>query len=93
MPEEQDPQPVRVLLAEDHEMVREAMRIMLELEPSVEVVGEAANGEEALRLSQSLNPDLVLMDIRMGGMDGVEATRRLGAICPEIPVLILTGFA
>jgi len=93
MPKEQDPQPVRVLLAEDHEMVSEAMRIMLELEPSVEVVGEAANGEEALSLSQSLNPDLVLMDIRMGGMDGVEATRRLGAICPEIPVLILTGFA
>jgi len=93
MPQEHDPQPIRVLLAEDHEMVREAMRIMLELEPSVEVVGEAANGEEALSLSQSLNPDLVLMDIRMGGMDGVEATRRMSAICPEIPVLILTGFA
>ena len=65
MPKIRDPQPVRILLAEDHGVVREAMRIMLELEPCVEVVGEAVNGEEAVSLAQSLDPDLVLMDIRM----------------------------
>jgi DNA-binding NarL/FixJ family response regulator len=90
---EEDLKPVRVLLAEDHAVVREAMRIMLELEPSVEVVGEATNGEEAVDLAQLTKPQLVLMDIRMEKMDGVEATRRLSDLCPEIAVLILTGFA
>ena len=90
---EEELKPVRVLLADDHAVIREAMRIMLELEPSVEVVGEATNGEEAVDLAQLTSPDLVLMDIRMEKMDGVEATRRLSDLYPEIAVLILTGFA
>ena len=84
--------PVRIVIADDHMVLREAMRVMLEMEPEFKVVGEAANGEQALALAKQLEPDLVLMDIRMEGMDGVEATRHLRQSHPDIGVLILTGF-
>lgn len=84
--------PIRILIAEDHAVVRQALHVMLDMEPDLAVVGEAREGEEALRLARELKPDLVLMDIRMEGMDGVEATRRLRQEMPEVGVLVLTGF-
>ena len=68
---------IRVLLADDHPVVREGLRGMLAAEPDIEVVGEAASGPEAVALAARLHPDVVLMDLRMPGGDGVEATRRL----------------
>ncbi|MEW6567766.1 MAG: response regulator transcription factor [Chloroflexota bacterium] len=83
---------IRILVAEDHAVVRQALRVMFEMESDVVVAGEAVNGEEAVRLTQELHPDLVLMDIRMEKMDGVEATRKVRELSPQTAVLILTGF-
>ena len=87
-----DRRPVRILIVEDHAVVRQAMRVMLEMEPELSIVGEAQDGEEALQLAEQLQPDMVLMDIRMEGMDGVEAARRLRQDHPDIGTLVLTGF-
>jgi len=83
---------IRVVIAEDHAVVRQSLRVMLEIDAGVLVVGEADDGQQAVELTQQLKPDLVLMDVRMQGMDGVSATRRLREVCPDTPVLILTGF-
>ena len=85
-------EPIRILIADDHAVVRESVRVMLEMEPEFTVVGEAEDGEAALELVKTVDPDLVLMDIRMAGMDGVEATRLLRKRSPSIGVLILTGY-
>lgn len=84
--------PIRILIAEDHAVVRQALSVMLGMESDVTVVGEAVDGEQAVALCQELDPDLVLMDVRMERMDGVEATRILRGICPDTSILILTGF-
>ncbi len=90
---------LRVLVADDQALVRAGFRMILEAQPDLEVVGEAADGEAAVRLSRRLRPDVVLMDIRMPGLDGLEATRRLldrdptGATGADAPrIVILTTF-
>jgi DNA-binding NarL/FixJ family response regulator len=83
---------IRVLLADDQELVRSGFRLILELADGIEVVGEAADGREAVRLAKDLLPDVVLMDIRMPELDGIEATRRLRQAGVEAKVLVLTTF-
>jgi len=85
--------PVRVLLAEDHCLVRAGIRSLLQQMPEVEVVGEADNGRDALRLIESLHPAVVLMDVAMPQMNGLEATRRIAADFPDVRVLILSMHA
>lgn len=84
------PDKVRVLIADDHTIVRTGVRLLLQAEPDLEVVGEALNGEDAVAQAGSLRPDVVLMDIAMQGMDGLEATRQIKARFPEMHVLVLT---
>ncbi len=84
---------IRVLAADDQRVVREGLAMLLGLLPDVEVVGTAANGEEALAMAGELRPDVILMDLRMPKVDGVEATRRLRASHPEIKVVVLTTYA
>jgi DNA-binding NarL/FixJ family response regulator len=84
--------PRRVLIADDHELVRQGLRGMLAYEQDLEVVGEASDGREAVELCRSLDPDLVLMDVRMPEMDGLEATRLIKAEQPSISVLIITTY-
>jgi DNA-binding NarL/FixJ family response regulator len=84
---------VRVALADDQRVVREGLELVLRMLPDVEVVGTAANGDEALALVESTRPDVVLMDLRMPEVDGVEATGRLRAEHPEVRVVVLTTYA
>jgi DNA-binding NarL/FixJ family response regulator len=84
--------PIRVLLVDDQVLFRESLHALLDLQPDTEVVGEAANGEEALRLAGSLKPEVVLMDVRMPVMDGVEATRQFHAAHPACRIIVLTTF-
>ncbi len=83
---------IRVLLADDQELVRSGFRLILELAEGIEVVGDAANGREAVRLARELRPDVVLMDVRMPELDGIEATRQLRRAGVEARVLVLTTF-
>ena len=81
---------IRVFLVDDHQMVREGLRRMLELEADIEVVGEAGSFEEALTGVQAQEPHVVLMDIKMPGVDGIEATRRLKEAQPDCNIIMLT---
>jgi DNA-binding NarL/FixJ family response regulator len=83
-------EPVRVLIADDHPVVRTGLRGMLDGQRNFEVVGEAENGEEAVQLTQRLRPNVVLMDLRMPGLDGVTATTQIRDQYPEAHVLVLT---
>jgi NarL family two-component system response regulator LiaR len=85
-------QPITVLITDDHQLVRSGVRTFLAKQPDITVVGEAATGEEALRLAAEFVPDVVLMDLVMPGMNGVEATRRLKQISPGSQVIVLTSY-
>src|SRR5579884_2955179 len=82
---------IRVLIADDHKVVRQGLRLFLRMDPEIEIVGEAANGAEAVELARQLMPDVVLMDILMPVMDGIAATAAIRKELPEIEVLGLTS--
>jgi DNA-binding NarL/FixJ family response regulator len=84
--------PIRVLIVDDHAMVRRGMRDFLELHDDLEVVGEASDGETGVAAAARLEPDIVVMDLMMPGVDGVEATRRIRAANPAVEVVALTSF-
>ncbi|NPV86634.1 MAG: response regulator transcription factor [Anaerolineae bacterium] len=83
---------IKILLVDDQALFREGLYTLLSVQPDFEVVGEASNGEEALRMAASLQPDVILMDLRMPVLDGVSAIRRLTAQMPECRVIVLTTF-
>jgi DNA-binding NarL/FixJ family response regulator len=85
-------EPIRILIVDDQSLFREGLRTLLTVQQEFEVVGEAGNGEEALKLVPELRPDIVLMDLRMPVMDGVAATQKLHEERPDIKVIVLTTF-
>lgn len=86
------PETIRVVLVDDHSMIRIGLRAYFETIADIEVVGEAGSGEEALRVVEETHPDVILMDLIMTGMDGVEATQQVMKICPACKVIILTSY-
>jgi DNA-binding NarL/FixJ family response regulator len=91
-PRTEPDRPLRILLVDDQALVRLGFRMVLEAEADLHVVGEAANGVEALRLAVETRPDVILMDVRMPHLDGIEATRRIVAANPAARIIILTTF-
>jgi DNA-binding NarL/FixJ family response regulator len=83
---------LRVLIANDHPVFRHGIRAMLELRDDMEAVGEATTGAEAITLAERLQPDVVLMDIQMPGLNGIEATRQIVTTSPSVRVLVVTMF-
>ena len=83
--------PISVLIVEDHTMVREGFRMVLKNEKDIEVVGEARNGREAISMAMDLRPDVILMDIAMSGLNGLEATKQLAKALPKTRIIILTA--
>lgn len=83
-------QKIRVLIADDHVIVRQGLSAIFSARPDIQVLGEATDGEQAVKLCLELKPEIVLMDITMPGMNGIEATRQIKAKCPEVKVLVLT---
>ncbi|MEU6896080.1 response regulator transcription factor [Streptomyces sp. NPDC046557] len=84
--------PIRVLLVDDHQVVRRGLRTFLEVQEDIEVVGEAADGEEGIARAEELRPDVILMDVKMPGTDGIEALRRLRDLANPARVLVVTSF-
>ena len=82
--------PIRILLADDHGILRAGLRNLLNLDPDLEVIGEAADGAQVLRIAEQLQPDLILMDINMPNMGGIEALQSLSERLPAVKVLMLT---
>lgn len=89
---ENEEEAIKVLLVDDHEMVRIGLAAVLSTEDDIEVVGEASNGAEGIRLAQEYKPDVVLMDLVMEGMDGIETTKQLLKLYPDCKVVVLTSF-
>jgi len=87
------PNPIHVFIAEDHAIVRKGVRTLLALEPDIEIIGEAANGREAVEQVDRLKPDVILMDLVMPEMDGIQAIQRIMTEHPDARVLVLTSFA
>ena len=85
--------PIRVLIADDHAIVRKGIRALLSTEADIQVIGEASDGAEAIAQTQALNPDVILMDLVMPKLDGIEATRQITANQPRARILVLTSFA
>ena len=83
--------PIRILIADDHSVVRQGLRMFLTLDPELEVVGEAANGRDALAMAHSIKPDVILMDMLMPVMDGITATERVRSELPDVEVIALTS--
>ena len=92
MMEAQGMERLTVIIADDHQLFRDGMRALIDTQPDMECVGEASSGEEAVRLAAELQPDVALMDVRMPGMSGVEATRQIVAESPQMRVLVVTMF-
>ena len=90
--DEPTPSPIRVVLADDQALMRMGFRMVLDAEEDIEVVGEASDGTSAIAQARGLHPDVILMDVRMPGMNGIEATEQIVAQCPGTRVLILTTF-
>ena len=84
--------PIRVLIADDHLIVREGLRMILEARPDIEIVAEAQDGEAAVRLTEALQPQVILMDLRMPGLDGLGAIQRIKARWPQTAIVILTTY-
>lgn len=83
---------IRVLITDDHLIVREGLRLILEIDDNIEVIGEAADGQQCLELAEQLQPDVILMDLRMPGMDGISAIEQLRRRQPDIAIVILTTY-
>jgi len=88
-----EPTPITCLIADDHEVVREGLRLALSRVPHIRVIGEAADGESAVALTERRRPDVVIMDVRMGDMDGITATARIRELVPTTAVLLFTAHA
>lgn len=84
---------IRVLIADDHHVVRRGLVFFLKTQQDIEIVGEAKNGQEAIELAEKFRPDIVLMDLEMPVLNGIEATREIKKQCPEIKVMMLTSFS
>jgi len=89
-PDKLDSGPIRVLLADDHTILRAGLKMMLSVQPDIEIVGEASDGRQAIAEAQRLQPDVILMDITMPELNGIEATRQVKKLLPETRVLVLT---
>ena len=85
-------EPLRIVIADDHVLFRDGLRALLAAAPDTELVGEAATGDEAVALATALQPDVVLMDIQMPGLNGIDATRRIAHASPHVGILVVTMF-
>ncbi|WP_066295113.1 response regulator [Bacillus sp. FJAT-29937] len=84
---------IRVLIADDHHVVRRGLVFFLKTQPEIEIIGEAKNGQEAIELATRIRPDIVLMDLEMPVLNGIEATREIKKQCPDIKIMMLTSFS